>query len=243
VIFGESYLGYLSLMLALPFLVFAMFRAFSAAAVGAGVGAGLCRHPDSACCSARASCSTSSGRRAAFGDPAALVLFLTGCIALLGRADTGPRDRFARRSAPAWHVAAALFVRPNSRRRPEFCSGAPAGGAVAAQFRRLAGMCLGFLPVLGMALHNWVYGGVLVLFTSTTGLAMSMPPSAYLAALAELLAVRFCGRAVWRGRSGRSATGLAGPAESVVMAPLKSRRRLSSWCGSPCGGAPIPGCA
>ena len=29
-------------------------------------------------------------------------------------------------------------------------------------------MCLGFLPVLGMALHNWVYGGVFVLFTTTS---------------------------------------------------------------------------
>ena len=70
----------------------------------------------------------------------------------------------------------------------------------------MIGLCLGFLPVLGMALHNWVYGGVLVLFTSTKGLAMSMPPSAYLAALAELL--RFDSPASsWHGRSGRLAPG------------------------------------
>ena len=41
--------------------------------------------------------------------------------------------------------------------------------------------------VLGMALHNWVYGGALVLFTTSAAhpALLTMPPSAYLAALAE----------------------------------------------------------
>ena len=36
------------------------------------------------------------------------------------------------------------------------------------QFLRAAGLGVGFAAVLGMALHNWVYGGVLVLI-STSG--------------------------------------------------------------------------
>ena len=26
------------------------------------------------------------------------------------------------------------------------------------RYRRVTGLCIGFLPVLGMALHNWLYG-------------------------------------------------------------------------------------
>ena len=55
-------------------------------------------------------------------------------------------------------------------------------------YRRVAGLCIGFLPVLGMALHNWVYGGALVPFTATAAhpVLLTMPPAAYLAALSEL---------------------------------------------------------
>ena len=90
-------------------------------------------------------------------------------MTLLGRAGTGPGARFAPAFGAALMFALALFVRPNL---------APAAGVLAGRRRRLprsgsgkgwrvAGLCIGFLPVLGMALHNWVYGGVFVLFTST----------------------------------------------------------------------------
>ena len=242
VIFGESYLGYLSLMLALPFLVLALFRRFlplrwalALALVFAGIPIGVLFGSSLVLYVKWAA--------RGFGDPAAAVLFLIGCIALLGRADTGPRDRFAAAFGAGLAFAAALFVRPNLAPAAGILLG---GAGLAAlwqsQFRRLAGMCLGFLPVLGMALHNWVYGGVLVLFTSTTGLAMSMPPSAYLAALAELLRLDFAGEQLARAIRQVGAW-LAGPAESARDGAAEFSRRLSSWCGSPCGGAPIPGCA
>jgi len=219
VIFGESYLGYLSLMLGLPFLVLAMFRRFlpprwalalalifAATPVGVVFGSSLVLYIKWA---ARG-----------FGDPAAYVLFLCGFVLLLGRADSGPRDRFASAFGAGASFALALFVRPNL---------APAAGILLAgaglaalwqqQFRRVAGLCLGFLPVLGMALHNWVYGGVLALFTSTTTMALLMPPSAYLAALAELLRFDFAGEQLGRAIRHLGAW-LAGPSESVVTAPL-----------------------
>ena len=88
-----------------------------------------------------------------------------------------------------------------------------------AQWRRLAGMCVGFLPVFGMALHNWVYGGVLVLFTTTGEIAQSMPPRDYVAALAELLRLDFAGEHVRRALAQIGAW-LAGPSEWLVMVPL-----------------------
>jgi hypothetical protein len=278
--FGEAYLGYLSLILLLPFLVFALARRFlpltwaialtlifAAIPVGVGFGSSLLQYVKWA---ARG-----------FADPAAYVLFLAGFVLLLGRLGQGPGDRSAADAQPSTVIAGlhpaihplrkkvftkamdprvksagdeeetnahhkrgheskklacgfarafgagllfalALFVRPNI---------APAAGILLAgagvmalwQFRRVAGLVLGFAAVLGMALHNWVYGGALVLFTTSAGhpLLLTMPPSAYLAALAELAHLDFAGEHVTRAL--RQIGGwLAGPSESVVMAPLNA---------------------
>ena len=237
-IFGESYLGYLSLVLLLPFLVFALFRrflplrwalaltlVFAAVPVGVLFGSSLLQYVKWA---ARG-----------FADPAAYIFFLAAFVLLLGRLDEGPRDRFARAFGAGLLFALALFVRPNI---------APAAGILLAgaglaalaqwQFRRVAGLAVGFAAVLGMALHNWVYGGALVLFTTTAELPrlLVMPPSAYLAALAELAHLKFAGEHV--ARAMRQIGGwLAGPSESVVMAPLNAAAilvllRVALWRGA-----------
>ncbi len=295
-IFGESYLGYLSLVLLLPFLVFALFRrflplrwalaltlVFAAVPVGVLFGSSLLQYVKWA---ARG-----------FADPAAYIFFLAAFVLLLGprtrsapspvvgegwgggwcgdprlfpqtstptpnpspqgggeptefaaRADPaphecapneGPPDRFDRAFGAGLLFALALFVRPNI---------APAAGILLAgaglaalaqwQFRRVAGLAVGFAAVLGMALHNWVYGGALVLFTTTAELPrlLVMPPSAYLAALAELAHLKFAGEHV--ARAMRQIGGwLAGPSESVVMAPLNAAAilvllRVALWRGA-----------
>jgi hypothetical protein len=134
-----------------------------------------------------------------------------------------PCDRFARAFGAGLLFALALTVRPNI---------APAAGILLAgagiaalaqwQYRRVAGLVLGFAAVLGMALHNWVYGGALVLFTTSAGhpALLTMPPSAYLAALAELAHLDF-GEHVTRALR-QIAGWLAGPSESVAMAPLNA---------------------
>ncbi len=89
------------------------------------------------------------------------------------------------------------------------------------QWTRLAALCVGFLPVFSMALHNWVYGHVFVLFSSNAQdlNLLVMPPSAYLAAARELLHLDFSG-------AGRVLTQLAnwlsGPAESYWTIPLNA---------------------
>jgi hypothetical protein len=220
-IFGETFLGYLSLMLVLPFLVFALFRRFlplrwalasvvifAAIPIGVLFGSSLVQYIKWA---ARG-----------FADPAAYALFLAGLVLLVGPASAGPRNRFGAAFAAGLLFALALFVRPNL---------APAAGILLAgaglaalwrlQYRRVAGLCIGFLPVLGMALHNWVYGGALVLFTSTAAHpgALVMPLAAYLAALSELVHLDFAGDHVTRAVRHIGAW-LAGPSEIVVMAPL-----------------------
>ena len=114
-----------------------------------------------------------------------------------------------------------------------------AGAGLAAlwqrQFLRVAGLCLGFLPVLGMALHNWVYGGALVLFTATAAhpVLLAMPPAAYLAALGELAHLDLAGEHVTRAL--RQIGGwLSGPSEALAMAPLHAAAivvlvRMALW--------------
>jgi hypothetical protein len=233
VIFGESYLGYLTLVLLLPFLVFAMFRRFlplrwalaltaifTAIPIGNLFGSSLVEYVKWA---ARG-----------FADPAAFTLFLGAFLLLVGRTQTGPRNGFAAAFGAGLLFALALFVRPNL---------APAAGVLLAgaglaalrpgEYRRLAGLCIGFLPLLGVPLHNWIYGGDLVIFTTTATLAMAMPPSAYLAAFMELLNLEFSGEHV--GRAARQiGKWLAGPSELVAMAPLHAAAivvvvRVAMW--------------
>jgi hypothetical protein len=222
-IFGETYFGYLSLILLLPFLVFAMFRRFLpkqwslalalifvAVPVGVLFGSSLVQYVKWA---ARG-----------FADPAAYIFFLAGLVLLVGRSPDGPPATFAAACGAGFMFALALFVRPNIAPAAGILL---AGGGIAAlwqrQLRRVIGLCIGFLPVLGMALHNWIYGGVFVLFTATAmhpG-ALVMPPSAYLAALGELVHFDLAGEHV--ARALRQIGGwLAGPSESLLVAPLSA---------------------
>ena len=165
-IFGESYLGYLSLILLLPFLAFAMFRrflplrwalaltlVFAAVPIGVVFGSSLVQYVKWA---ARG-----------FADPAAYVIFLAGFVLLVGRTVAGSAQslrrcrrrraavraravrapehragsgRPARRCRPCRTVAAAV----SARRRvvPRFSSGARHGLAQLG-LRRRAGSVYG----------------------------------------------------------------------------------------------------
>lgn len=221
ILFGETYFGYLSLILVLPFVVLAVFgRFFSMRAalaltvifiaipIGALFGTSFFHYAKWA---ARG-----------FSDPAAATLFLAGFIVLIGGTANGADVRFAPAFGAGLLFALALFIRPNLAPGAAVLLG---GAGIAAlwqgQFPRLAGMCIGFLPVLGMALHNWIFGGVFVLFSAnaTIAEAMPMPPSAYVAAFAELLRLDFGGEHVQRGTL-QIARWLSGPSESFVMIPL-----------------------
>jgi hypothetical protein len=222
-VFGETYFGYLSLILLLPFLVFALFRRFlplswalaltlifAAIPVGVGFGSSLVQYVKWA---ARG-----------FADPAAYVFFLAGFVLLLGRLSEGPRDRFARAFGAGLLFALALAVRPNiAPAAGVLVAGAAIAALAQRAFASAAALAFGFAPVLALALHNWVYGGTVALFTTsaTHPLLLVMPPSAYLAALAELAHGDVAGEHVIRAVN-QIAGWLAGPSEAVMMAPLNA---------------------
>src|SRR5262249_12082714 len=119
-----------------------------------------------------------------FADPAAAVLFLAATVVLVGRTAERPGRAFAPALGAGFLCALALWVRPS------LAPGAAVllGGAGLAALRqmqagRLAGLCIGFLPVFGMAAHNWYFGGVFVLFSSnvTEPANFPTPPSVYVA--------------------------------------------------------------
>jgi hypothetical protein len=91
------------------------------------------------------------------------------------------------------------------------------------QWSRLAALCIGFLPVFSMALHNWVYGHVFVLFSSNAGHAalLTMSPPAYLSAARELLTLHFHGEHLGRSFL-QIAQWLSGPAVSYATVPLNA---------------------
>ena len=102
-----------------------------------------------------------------------------------------------------------------------------AGAGVTALYQRewlrLAGLCIGFFPTSLMAIHNWVYGNVFVLFSANAehSAVLTMPPRDYLRAGHELLTLHFPGE--YLGRSVQQiAHWLSGPAESYATIPLNA---------------------
>src|SRR5690606_28336327 len=125
-----------------------------------------------------------------FADPAAYILFIAGLLPLLGDKIAGPSARFAPAFFGALLLAFGIAMKPIiAPAVAVLLGGAGLHALTFRQWRRLAGLCIGFLPVFSMALHNWYFGGVFVLFSDNAAhpLVYVMPPSAWLAAGQELL--------------------------------------------------------
>ena len=219
-IFGETYLGFLSLVLVMPFVVLTLLRrflpelwalalivVFIAIPIGGLIGSSYFHYVRWA---ARG-----------FADPAAYILFLCALAPLIGASVDGPRRTFAPAFFGALLMALAIFMKPFvAPAAAIMLGGAGLAALVQRQWARIAGLCIGFLPVFSMALHNWVYGGALVLFSANAAhpFVLVMPPSAYLGALREVVTLSFDEYAL-RGLR-HLLSWLAGPSQSLIMAPF-----------------------
>jgi hypothetical protein len=221
IVFGESYLGYLSLILLLPFVVLGLFRRFLpenwalalalifvAVPVGALFGTTFAQYVKWA---ARG-----------FADSAAYIFFFCGLLPILRARGRGEDATWFSAVFGALLLALGICMKPIIA---PACAVVLGGAGLAAlyhrQWARLAGLCIGFLPVFSMALHNWVFGHVFVLFSSNSGDAnlLVMPPSAYVAAVRELAHLDFSGLARVLAQL---AHWLSGPAESYATIPLNA---------------------
>ncbi len=222
IFFGDTNLGYLSLVLALPMILLGLYKrflsdtfawrlalVFVAVPVGEIFGSAFL---DYAKWAARG-----------FADPAAHILLIAGIFVLVPPRD-GAQDRAGPALGAALLLALAIFTKPIV---------APVAGIVLAgaglaalyqmQWWRVAGLCIGFLPVLLMPLHNWVFGHQFVLLSSNAGLPslLVMPPSAWLAALAELAKLDFAGPHLHRALAQLGAW-LSGPGEQLAFVPFNA---------------------
>jgi hypothetical protein len=219
--FGESYLGYLSLVLLLPFLVYCLFRrflpqtwslgltiVFVAIPVGTAFGTSFVDYVKWA----------SRG----FADPMAYILFVAGTLPIVGTGAAGPNGKFTPAFFGALLLALGICMKPIvAPAAAVLLGGAGLVSLYSWQFRRLTGLCLGFLPVFSMALHNWIYGHVFVLFSANSEhpLVLVMPPSAYAGAARELLSLDFSGV---KNILIQLANWLSGPAESYTTVPINA---------------------
>ena len=110
---------------------------------------------------------TSNGRRRGFADPAAYILFIAGLLPIVGAKSLGPQGKFTPAFFGALLLALGIGMKPIiAPAAAVLLAGAGLAALYRRQWPRLAGLCIGFLPVFSMALHNWVYGHVFVLFSA-----------------------------------------------------------------------------
>jgi hypothetical protein len=220
-LFGDSFLGYLLLMLALPLVVYRLGARFLGTgwalaftllfvATPAGVLFGT-SYLHYATWAARG-----------YADPLAAMAFFAGLVALAGRTGPGMDDRAGPAFTGALLMAAAVVLRPNLvLGAAVLLAGVGLTALWRGQIARLAALCLGFVPVLFPLWHNWYFGGRIVLFSDilTNANIYMVPPVTYLNALGELARLDLTGENL--GRIARQlALFLSGPSELALMVPL-----------------------
>jgi hypothetical protein len=223
VVFGETYLGYLSLVLLFPFLVYGLLRrflprdwslalivVFVAIPLGMIAGTTFVQY--------------SKWAARGFADPAAYILFIAGILPVIGAQAGGPDNRFLPGFFGALLLALGIFMKPIvAPAAAVLLGGAGLYALWQRQWPRLAGLCIGFLPVFSMALHNWVFGHVFVLFSANAAHpdVLVTPPAVYLGAVRDLVSLDLAGGSL--AHAGRQiADWLGGAAESWATIPLNA---------------------
>jgi hypothetical protein len=221
VAFGETYLGYLSLMLALPFLVFALFRRFLPTSWALAIVVGFVATPFGVLFGSSYLYYVKWAARG-FADSCGYTLLLAGLVALIPRPQEVDDPPVAPAFCGALLLAAAAFVRPNIVLvAAVMVAGAFLWAAWQRHFARALAILLGFATLAVSPLHNWVFGHSTVLFSDNVSQPQTlvMPPSEYLKAALDLLHLDFASGRVMRA-IGKLAWWLSGPSELYAMIPL-----------------------
>jgi hypothetical protein len=172
-----------------------------------------------------------------FGDAAGFIFFLFGYI-LLARL---PMNAGPARAAPAFGAAFLMVLSVSIRPPLAVTVGIMLGGAGLAclywrQYARLAGLCIGFAPILLIPLHNWYFGGVFVLLSTNASAVTVMTPSDLVEALGELVRLDIFGphlkllvTQVLIFLSARNGYGLLKIIGVLVLLVVICRRQYDSW--------------
>jgi hypothetical protein len=220
VLFGDTFLGYLSMVLAFPLLVFALFRRFLTPQWALLIVLGFVATPIGALFGSSLFYYVVWASRG-FADPFAFML-LFAALVLLVPPPGGELSGTARVFAAGLLFAAATFCRPNLL----LASGVMVGGTGLMwlwqrRVARAVALGLGFAALAAAPLHNYVFGHSFVPLTSSMNLPQTllMPPSDYVRAALELAALDFAGDHVKRAVA-QMGRWLSGPQEWLVTVPL-----------------------
>ena len=172
-----------------------------------------------------------------FGDAAGFIFFLLGYV-LLARL---PMNASPARFAPAFGAAFLMVLSVSIRPPLAVTVGIMLGGAGLAclywrQYARLAGLCIGFAPILLIPLHNWYFGGVFVLLSTNAAAVTQMTPSDLVQALGELVRLDVFGphlkllvTQILIFLSARSGYGLLKLIGILVLLIVMCRRQYDPW--------------
>jgi hypothetical protein len=200
VVFGETFLGFLTMLMIMPFVIYFLFVRFLSRQWSLVLTFCFIVLPTGMLFGTSfANYAKWAGR--GYADPMAYILFLAGMLPIIGFSASGPSRKFIPAFCGALLLALAIFMKPIiAPAAAVLLGGAGLYALYLRQWPRIAGLCIGFLPVFSMALHNWVYGHVFVLFSANDAhpLVLVMPPSAYIAAAREVLRFDFLGEHVLR---------------------------------------------
>jgi hypothetical protein len=221
-LFGDTFLGYLSMILAFPLLVFALFRRFLTPRWALVIVLGFIATPAGALFGSSLFYYVVWASRG-FADPFAFIL-LFAALVLIVPPRTGDLPGAGRVFASGLLFAAATFCRPNLL----LASGVMVGGAGLMwlwqrQFVRAAALAAGFATLAVATLHNYVFGHAFVLFTGSVSLPQTllMPPLDYARAALELVTLDFTGDHVKRAVA-QLGRWLSGPQEWLFAVPLNA---------------------
>ena len=122
-----------------------------------------------------------------FGDAAGFIFFLLGYSLLVGKPIQAGGARVASAFGAALLMVLAVSIRPPLAVTVGIMLGA-AGLACLyfRQYARLVSMCMGFVPIFLIPLHNWYFGGVFVLLSTNAAAVTVMTPADVGMAFGEL---------------------------------------------------------
>jgi hypothetical protein len=219
IVFGDTNLGYLSLVLFMPVIVWRLFARFldetfawrlallfTVLPLGEIFGTSFFHYAKWA------------GR--GFADPVMHICLLWGILVIAGqRRET---ERAVAALGGAFLLALAVCTKPVvAPTAGIILTGAGLMGLYRGQWARAVALCIGFSPVLLMPLHNWVFGHQFVLLSTNANLPslQVMPPAAWLAALGELATLHWGGAELHRAVV-QLGDWLSGPSGLKVFIPL-----------------------
>jgi hypothetical protein len=222
-LFGDTYLGYLSMILGLPFLVFALFRRFLPPTWALVIVFGFVATPVGALFGSSFLFYVKWAARG-FADPCGYFLLLAGMVALIPRAREADDPPAGPALAGALLLSAATFVRPNLA----LVSGVMVLGAILfaarqRRFARAAAILAGFGILILSPLHNWVFGHSTVLFADNVSQPQTlvMPPLEYFKAARDVLLLDLASDHLAAALR-KLAWWLSGPGNVYAMVPLNA---------------------